>query len=87
MILHWDGSWPLLMVALMITFFFMTRKEAKENKKIQNNIDKISDKLKEREFINTQAGAGVKTFIRSDFKQLNDNELKLYTDICGVKFI
>ena len=62
MILHWDGSWPLLMVALMITFFFMTRKEAKENKKIQNNIDKISDKLKEREFINIQVGAEVKIF-------------------------
>ena len=47
MIFVYDGSAPLLMIALMIIYYFIYRKEQKENKISQKKIDESRAKIDE----------------------------------------
>lgn len=87
MILHTDGSAPLLMIVLMVIFFFIYRKEQKENKimddKIKENNLNMEDYIKARDAIH----AGAKVLKLDDYKHLTQRDIKFYSDLHGVKFI
>lgn len=87
MILHWDGSAPLLMIALMIIYFFIYRKEQKENKISQNKIDELRANADEFSKAVNAVNTGAKVLKLDDYKHLDKSDLEHFINNRGVKFI
>ena len=85
MILHWDGSWPLLMIVLMVIYFFIYRKEQKENRIIQKECESLEMRCNEIKKLSNTINNGQTTINKSNFKNLKEEDFKFYADIYSYK--
>ena len=85
MILHTDGSAPLLMIALMIIYFFIYKKEQKESKIRKNNIEMLELHADECEKLSDLIKSGRTTIYKNDFKHLKKEDFQTYASIYSSK--
>lgn len=86
MIFVYDGSAPLLMIALMIIYFFIYKKEKKEGKILQNKFEISKNNADEFDRLVDLIHNGKKNIKKDDFKYLNENDFTHFKGR-GVKFI
>lgn len=86
MIFVYDGSAPLLMIALMIIYFFIYKKEKKEGKILQNKFEISKNNADEFDRLVDLIHNGKKIIKKDDFKYLNENDFTHFKER-GVKFI
>lgn len=86
MILHWDGSSPLLMIVLIVIYFFIYKKENKTNKILNKKAEESSNNADDFSRLYKLVLSGEKVIKKSDFKYLTDDDFATF-DWRGVKFI
>lgn len=84
MIFYSDGIFPLWGFIVIFIVFYALRKEAKENKKIDNEIAVIQNEIKEIDKLGEMLNKGETIIKKSDFKYLKDKDFAGYV---GVKFV
>ena len=84
MIFYSDGIFPLWGFIVIFIVFYALRKEAKKNKKLNNEIAITREQIKEFDKLGEMLNNGQTIIKKSEFKYLTDKDFAGYV---GVKFV
>ena len=84
MIYYSDGIFPLWGFIVIFIVFYALRKEAKKNKKLNNEIAITREQIKEIDKLGEMLNKGQTIIKKSEFKYLTDKNFAGYV---GVKFV